>query len=51
MNVYKQVIERERKHWEHELQQKNNALEEALLKAKRIDTDNFTLKTRIQDLE
>jgi len=44
-------MDRERKHWEHELQQKAQALEDALLRAKRLDTDNHNLKTRISDFE
>ena len=51
LNVYKQVMDRERKHWEHELHQKTQALEDALIRAKRLDTDNFTLKSRISDFE
>ena len=44
-------MDRERKHWEHEIQQKNSALEEATLKAKRLDTENFNLKKKVTEME
>ncbi len=44
-------MDRERKHWEHEIQQKNQALEEATIKAKRLDTENFNLKKKVAEME
>lgn len=44
-------MERERKHWEHEIQSKNSALEDALLRAKKLDTENHNYKNRIAELD
>lgn len=44
MNIYKQVIERERKHWEQENTQRIAALEEITAKAKRVDQEATKLR-------
>ncbi len=39
LNVYKQVMERDLKHWEVDREQKAKAMEEAIGKAKRMDSE------------
>ncbi|TNV79891.1 hypothetical protein FGO68_gene12047 [Halteria grandinella] len=51
LQVYKQVMERDKRHWEHELTQRQTQLENAFDKAKRLDSENLVLKSRIEELE
>ena len=51
MNIYKQVIERERKHWEQENIQRIAALEEITAKAKKVDLAAAELRKEVAEME
>ena len=51
LSVYKQVIERERKHFESESTSKNAQMEEANQKAKRLYKEAEALRERVAELE
>ena len=51
LNVYKQVMDRERKHFDTEIASKSNQVEEALAKTKRLNSENDSLKQRVAELE
>lgn len=51
LNVYKQVMDRERKHFETETASKSAQIEEALAKTKRLNSENDMLKQKVAELE
>lgn len=51
LNVYKQVMDRERKHFEAEITSKSSQIEEALAKTKKLNSENDSLKQRVAELE
>ena len=51
LNAYKQVMERERKHYESENAAKARQIEEAVSRTKKINSENESLKQRVAELE
>ena len=51
LNAYKQVMERERKHFETESASKSKQIEEAIVKTKKLNSENENLKQKVAELE